>query len=500
MRVLIWHAWALEGSGSSVFTATVTQVLRRTGHQVLLLCQEPHPERFEFVDSWGTVGRDVSRLESTGAQPAAGRAILLRPDLGPLLPGFLSDRYDGVRVTRFVDLSDRELTVYLERNVQALRAAAASHGFDALIAGHALPGAVIARRAVGPGAYAAVVHGSELEYAVKLQPRYAAAAREGLDGARAVAGPSADLLRRTLRVAPSVAGRTRVVRPGVDGALFRPGRRSEALTELAAALEDHGTSERPCIDRVVEEAFAQRDGDAIDALSLRYEEPGADAGRSARLRALADGDGPLVGYLGRLVPQKGVDLLVGALAYLPRARALISGFGASRGWLASLISALDRVDLSALGWLREAAGLRVELTEAMPAAGIGERITFAGRLTHRQAAAALAALDVLVVPSIPPETFGMVAAEAAAAGALPLVARHSGLAEVAAELEGAVGRPHLFSYRQDAGGPRCIAAGIRQLLDLHIRERRDLASALRTFVTTEWSWQRTVEDLLDLAR
>ena len=40
-----------------------------------------------------------------------------------------------------------------------------------------------------------------------------------------------------------------------------------------------------------------------------------------------------------------------------------------------------------------------------------------------------------VVPSIFPEAFGMVAAEAAAAGSPPLVARHSGLAEVAAGLE-----------------------------------------------------------------
>ena len=40
-----------------------------------------------------------------------------------------------------------------------------------------------------------------------------------------------------------------------------------------------------------------------------------------------------------------------------------------------------------------------------------------------------------VVPSIFPEAFGMVAAESAAAGTPPLVARHSGLAEVAAGLE-----------------------------------------------------------------
>ena len=57
--------------------------------------------------------------------------------------------------------------------------------------------------------------------------------------------------------------------------------------------------------------------------------------------------------------------------------------------------------------------------------------------------------DVAVVPSIFPEAFGMVAAEAAAAGCPPVVARHSGLAEVAAGLEEAYGpeRAALASFR-----------------------------------------------------
>ena len=64
-----------------------------------------------------------------------------------------------------------------------------------------------------------------------------------------------------------------------------------------------------------------------------------------------------------------------------------------------------------------------------------ERTLFTGALEHRHLAALLPLCDVAVVPSIFPEAFGMVAAEAAAAGVTPLVARHSGLAEVAAGLE-----------------------------------------------------------------
>ena len=50
----------------------------------------------------------------------------------------------------------------------------------------------------------------------------------------------------------------------------------------------------------------------------------------------------------------------------------------------------------------------------------------------------LPAAEAMAMPSTFPEAFGMVAAEAAACGALPVVAGHSGLAEVARSLAAAV--------------------------------------------------------------
>ena len=60
-----------------------------------------------------------------------------------------------------------------------------------------------------------------------------------------------------------------------------------------------------------------------------------------------------------------------------------------------------------------------------------------------------------MVPSTFPEAFGMVAAEAAACGSLPVVARHSGLGEVAETLAEAVpeaARPFLAFER----GPSAV--------------------------------------------
>ncbi len=56
------------------------------------------------------------------------------------------------------------------------------------------------------------------------------------------------------------------------------------------------------------------------------------------------------------------------------------------------------------------------------------------RLDHSELPDVLPAAEAMAVPSTFPEAFGMVAAEAAACGALPVVAAHSGLAEVARTL------------------------------------------------------------------
>lgn len=93
----------------------------------------------------------------------------------------------------------------------------------------------------------------------------------------------------------------------------------------------------------------------------------------------------------------------------------------------------------------------------------------------------------------------MVAAEGAAAGALPLVARHSSLAEVAEALEGAVGRPGALSFEPGPGATRRLAAALEGLLALPPEERRGLALTARGHVAAEWTWERTAERLLAAA-
>jgi glycosyltransferase involved in cell wall biosynthesis len=297
----------------------------------------------------------------------------------------------------------------------------------------------------------------------------------------------------------------RVVPPGVEVGAFRPRARPEALREAADRLEADDARHRgrpDALDAEVASALERRDAAALDALADRYDQEAPDPGAPGRLRALAGLDAPIVGSLGKLIPQKGVALLLQAhRAMRADAHLLVVGFGSHREWLQALATALARGDEEALVWLRDAGGIPGGPVQGTPR---HRGVTFTGRLDHRYAPGALAAMDVQVVPSILAEAFGMVAAEGAAAGALPMLARHSGLAEVAAALEGEVGQAGLFSYEVEPGKPgeatvAAMAAGVDRLLALPPAERDELRGAVSSFVAREWTWERNAARLLEAA-
>jgi len=93
----------------------------------------------------------------------------------------------------------------------------------------------------------------------------------------------------------------------------------------------------------------------------------------------------------------------------------------------------------------------------------------------------------------------MVAVEGAAAGAPPLVARHSGLAEIAAALERAVPAGGPFSFEPGAGAVRRLAEGVGSHLQRPREDRAGVAEALHRFASAEWSWDRTAGSLLRAA-
>jgi glycosyltransferase involved in cell wall biosynthesis len=384
---------------------------------------------------WTRAGHDVTVFsqEPQPEQYDLGGARTVRPDVGGLLPVFVLDRYEGYDVRLLQDCARAELDDWVERNAAALR----EHLPAGLVfANHVLLGGPVG--AAAGARYAVKAHGSELEYSMRGNAELSAWGREALAGAEAVYVGSAHI-REVVEEVVGHIDRVHEVPPGVDVDEWRPRPREEALAGL---LEE-----------------ARRDpanpGNANERLP--------DEGNAERLAAFLAGDEPTVVYFGKLLYNKGVHVLLQALRGVD-ARAVIVGFGDYREELEALA---------------------------------GPRTLFTGPLEHRHLVHLLALADATVVPSIFPEAFGMVAAEAAAAGSPPLVARHSGLAEIAEGLE-AEYPPHLRHLASFATGDAGELAGkLRELLALSASDRAALREAARAATVARWSWAGVARRLLE---
>ena len=484
MRILIFHGYLLRGTGSNVYNSSLAAALVRMGHEVHLLCQDRRAAELGFLDA---VGRwDGGRLEvEVVREPVRCTAYL--PPIGEILPVYVADEYEGFTAKPFNDLTDAELDHYVSANAAAVAEVAERAAADHALANHLVMGPVILARGLGGRVpYAVKIHGSALSYTVKPHPeRFLPFAREGLEGAGGVLVGSrhtAESLWETL-ADPGLPDRTRLGPPGVDVEAFRP----RPPAEAAAGL-----------DRLAERLSG------AEAASW-----GGEAGAAGALRMLDPRGDRIVSYVGKLIVSKGVDLLLAAwplvVSRVPDARLVVVGFGAYREGLGRLAAALRDGDVDAARELARR-GREVEggppgelshlsaFLDALPGDYPGEameRVHFTGRLEHEDLPDLLPACEAQVVPSTWPEAFGMVAAEAASCGALPVSAAHSGLAEVSAILAGAVpeGVRPLLSFELGPGAVEAIADRLIRWLELPQGEREEARQALAKVSRERFSWE-----------
>jgi glycosyltransferase involved in cell wall biosynthesis len=409
VRILLWHGYLLEGTGSNIYTRAVAREWSRAGHEVVVFCQDPAPDR------WDLSGAEV-----------------VRPDIGGLLPTFVVDRYEGLEPVLLQDMAPEERERYVALNGAALRECLPA---DLVFANHVLMGAPVA--AAAGARFGVYVHGSELEYSMRGNAELEAWGAASLRTAEAVFVGSAHI-RRALEEVVGPVERVHEVPPGVDVDEFVVRPRDEAL----AGLLEECRLDPP------------NPGNRQERLP--------DEGNERRLREFLDGGAPTVLYFGKLLYNKGVHVLFEAMHGVD-ARTLVVGFG----------------------------DYRHELERIAP-----PRTLFTGPLGHRHLVNLIPLADVAVVPSIFPEAFGMVAAEAAAAGCPPLVARHSGLEEIALGLEEAYPAElrHLASF--ETGNSPDLADKLHELLALPAEKRRALGDAARRVAEQRWSWAGVAERLL----
>ena len=331
---------------------------------------------------------------------------------------------------RYADLEPRylqDLSVEQRERFVEQNAAAVQRYLpaDFLLTNHVLLGAPVGAAVGMP--FTVKAHGSELEFSMRGNEDLVEWARETLAAAEEVVVGS-DHIRAVLAEVVGWSERVHVVPPGVDVEDFRP--------------EPHDVA----LGRLLEEC--RRD-------PPRRSERDPDEGNADRLEAFFRTETPTVVYVGKLSREKGVHLLLEALRHVD-ARAVIVGFGPARPEL-----------------------------EAMAADGV----LFTGPLEHRHLVHLWPLADVSVMPSIFPEAFGMVAAEAAACGCPPLVALHSGMAAVAAGIAAEYPLEHRELASFAGGDVHDLAAKLTALLALSPSERRALSEAARRAAVARWSWE-----------
>jgi glycosyltransferase involved in cell wall biosynthesis len=228
-------------------------------------------------------------------------------------------------------------------------------------------------------------------------------------------------------------------------------------------------------------------------------------------------------FVGKLIVSKGVDLLLAAWplvkAARPDARLEIAGYGEYEQGLRRLLAALDSGDLddarevAKLGWGLEGgeeAPLSILSTFlASPpdgyvdaAKGIADSVELIGRLEHDEVAGVLPGAEALVMPSTFPEAFGMVAAEAAACGVLPVSAGHSGMREVSRELAAALppAVADLVSFPVEEGAVEAIAERLNGWLELPPETRAAAREALVATAHRLWSWEGVARGVIAASR
>ena len=369
--------------------------------------------------AWSRAGHDVTVVcqERNPERFDLGGARVVVPELPDrLLPVFVLDAYEGLEARLLGDFTPEQRQAYVAANADALRALGPA---DLVFANHVLLGAPVGAASGMP--YRVKAHGSELEYAMRGRPDLAAWGTETLAGADVVYAGS-EHIRGVLGDVCGHTERVEIVPPGVDVEEFGPEPRAEALAALVREAHDVPVS--------FADFFAE--------------------------------DAPTVLYFGKLIENKGVQVLLEALDGLD-ARAVVVGFG----------------------------DYREALEELAPPGTL-----FTGQLEHRHLRHLLPLCDVAVVPSIFPEAFGMVAAEAAAAGVLPVVSAHSGLAEVAAGIGAEVGADTAGLLTFPTGDAAALRVRLSAILALSPERRRELGLAARRAVEERWSWSVVAEQLL----
>ena len=543
--ICLLHGYLLEGSGSNLWTRAVVQALCRTGHTVHLVCQEAHPEIYDFIAEYRVYGADGG-ITTRFARPVPypGRCIMHKPLLGDTLPVYVWDKYEEFpNAVPMVDLPDDAIESYLQRNVDVVRRVVRDNGITVMHANHTVLMSVVAQRVRAETGvpYIVMPHGSALEYAVRPDPRFHAYASAALSEADRVLVSAPELAERVQSMfpgLPELRDKFGEVRVGVDTRGFQPIAREDRpanIEALAATLASLPRGRTPAQTAALHDALAADASpaavEAAIAAAGAYDGKKPDADAETRLRALDWQNAQTILFVGRIIVAKGIHCLVAAmpevLARRPEARLLIAGHGPLREPLEALLFALrtgnrelafrlaagdeceDRLVSEPMDGVTQyweglrAAGMLDDYFDAAQRSLRPDSVQFLGYLTHNELSLLFPCCDAGAFPSMVKESGPMVFLEALSSGSFPVGTYFGGtkgkIDTVAPYLD-----PKDVEWMKTRPEPEHLTADLARVLPHALAARDRYAATLRRVAEQEFDWApialKLHDILLDVAR
>jgi len=528
MHIVLVHGYFLKGTGSNLFVQNIGRELCKMGHQVSLFCQENYAYRLDFVEKAFDFDADNSKYTMFHAKetPYQGKCSMYRPNLNGFLPVFVYDRYEGYTVKELISCTKEEIESYIECNKKAMESALDDKDVDILWSNHTVMQPIYAARSFlnkSDAIHILTTHGSCLNFAVRKSPLMEEYAREAIDNVDIivfVSQYSRGEFLEFFQYQETIKQKSAVIPAGVDLEKFQP-------------LDDEEGKEA-CIQKLLDDLALEE----AENKKNSYDDKSSwqtDVNVIEKLAAIDFAKEKIVIYYGKFLWTKGVQLMIAAaplvMANIPDLRFILVGYGSSRAYFEALIDALDAgkreefirlishpesfdesIDSSTAHFFD---GLLKKLEDpdfaekyfATAKGKIGSRFVFTGFLLHNYLKSLIACSEITVAPSIFPEAFGLVAAEALSAGIIPMQTNHSGFAEVIRkyvdEFSDVFDKEKLSPLYLDENVVLNMANNMSVLLDYYSKmskeERRRVRQRARKVSEDNYSWEAIVKSYLQLS-
>lgn len=485
MRIAVVHGYFLGDSGSAIYARELAREFAMQGHDVTLVCQEQSPEQYDFIDNVHEVDSQNFRLRKLFARKPlyAGRCRLARPAIGDRLLTYVAGPFPPFEAVPFQDAEDSWVRAYAEMNARSMAAIFDRWPQDLVQANHAVMQPWVVRQALkGRSPYIVTIHGSELNFTVRKDPRMVPYMLDGLEGAASVAALSETSREEVVGLAEenglSIDAKTVILPPGVDTELFRP--------SLNGSVVSAGS------------------GGGLD--SIQDLDPVHD---------------DIAVFAGRLLWTKGLQYAVAALPLIlqwrPRMQFVIVGDGPMREPLEAFIDALEQGNLPAARMLADGESELQPVQDFGPVVpaldledeklyvgaakrNLRSRIHFTGHLPHERLAPLFAAADISLAPSVFPEAFGLVSIEALSAGAIPVATYQSGLRTPLDVVAGKLTDQTIKDLKPGSELTAALAQSVISILERYPTKEPGFREKLHNIAERDFSWATVALGYMDLGK